>query len=56
MKVIAEYLWLDGKNLVKDETGNVKLDLNKNPDVRSKTKIIEMPHGTKSRGSFSRNE
>ncbi len=47
MKVIAEYLWLDGKNLVKDETGNVKLDLNKNPDVRSKTKIIEMPHGTK---------
>ena len=43
MKVIAEYIWLDGNNLVKDEAGNVKLDPNKNPDIRSKTKILEMP-------------
>lgn len=41
MKVIAEYVWLDGKNLVKDEAGNVRLDQNKNPDIRSKTKILD---------------
>lgn len=41
MKVIAEYIWLDGNNLVKDEAGNVKLDPNRNPEIRSKTKIID---------------
>ncbi len=45
MKVIAEYIWLDGKNLVKDEEGNFKLDPNKNPDIRSKTKILEYDFG-----------
>src|SRR3989344_2034700 len=43
MKVIAEYIWLDGNNLVKDEAGNFKLDSNRNPEIRSKTRIIEMP-------------
>ncbi|MEK6939930.1 MAG: glutamine synthetase beta-grasp domain-containing protein [Nanoarchaeota archaeon] len=45
MKVIAEYIWLDGNNLVKDEAGNVTLDMNKNPDIRSKTKILNRDFG-----------
>lgn len=46
MKVIAEYLWLDGKNLVEDKEGKVHLDQNKNPDIRGKTKILDVPEGT----------
>lgn len=46
MKVIAEYLWLDGKNLVKDKEGKVHLDSNKNPDVRGKTKVLDVEEGT----------
>lgn len=42
MKVIAEYIWLDGKNLVKDQAGNFKLDLNINPEIRSKTKVLNL--------------
>ena len=45
MRVIAEYIWLDGNNLVKDETGNVTLDMNKNPDIRSKTRILNRDFG-----------
>ncbi|MEK6809842.1 MAG: glutamine synthetase beta-grasp domain-containing protein [Nanoarchaeota archaeon] len=40
MKAIAEYIWLDGNNLVKDEAGKFVLDPNQNPEIRSKTKII----------------
>ena len=46
MKVIAEYIWLDGKNLVKDEASNFRLDQNKNPDIRSKTKILNHDFGS----------
>jgi glutamine synthetase len=41
MNVIAEYLWLDGGNLVKDDAGNPKLDPTRNPEIRSKTKILD---------------
>jgi len=40
-KVIAEYIWLDGKNLTEDKEGNLIVDQNKNQEVRSKTKIID---------------
>lgn len=45
MKVTTEYVWLDGKNLVKNEEGDVALDLKKNPDTRSKTKFLERDFG-----------
>lgn len=43
MKVVAEYLWLDGNNLTTDEKGNFVLDPNKNQEVRSKTRILDVP-------------
>lgn len=43
MKVIAEYLWLDGNNLSADAQRKFTiLDSNKNQEVRSKTKIMEV--------------
>ncbi|MDP3698911.1 MAG: glutamine synthetase beta-grasp domain-containing protein [Nanoarchaeota archaeon] len=41
MKVIAEYIWLDGNNLTEDKEGNFVLDANKNQEIRSKTKILD---------------
>jgi len=43
MKVTAEYVWLDGNNLVKDETsGDLRLDMNRNPEIRHKTRILNL--------------
>lgn len=41
MKVVAEYVWLDGSNLTTDKEGNFVLEPNKNQEVRSKIKIID---------------
>lgn len=42
MKVIAEYIWLDGNNLSEDKNGNFVLNPNKNQEVRSKPKILDV--------------
>ncbi len=46
MKVIAEYLWLDGKNLIENKEGDLTLDPNKNQEVRSKPRILDVADDT----------
>ncbi len=46
MKVIAEYLWLDGKNFTEDKDENFVLDQNRNPDLRGKTKVFDVEDET----------